>query len=139
LKVSANQLDVIRPPQEAWETIKTRLPTPKKEVSHFKRYVFSSAASLFLVAVGWLVWSNYSLQKQLEGVLLVNQTIENQLVQDSMPTFHQAQLLSKIRVIDVKLINASTAKEKLKILKQRQKLMAEMVRNSKGKEHEYSI
>ena len=99
----------------------------------------ATAASLIMVTAVGLLWSNYSLQHQLEQVLLVNQTIENQLVQDSMPTFHQAQLLSKIRVIDLQLINATTAKEKLKILKQRQKLMAEMVKNSKGKEYEYSI
>ena len=139
LKLSANQMEIIHPPKETWLALQNKLPNKQEKVSHFKRYVFSSAASLFFVAVGWLVWSNYSLQKQLEQVLLVNQTIESQLVQESMPTFHQAQLLSKIRVIDLQLINATTSKEKLKILKQRHKLMAEMVRNSKGKEYEYSI
>ena len=140
----ANQLT---PPEDIWSEITKQLSDNNVDTKSFQQkqllkkgmWAMATAASLIMITSVGLLWSNYSLQNQLEQVLLVNQTIENQLVQESMPTFHQAQLLSKIRSIDLQLITASTAKEKLKILKQRQQLMAEMVRNSKGKEYEYSI
>ena len=140
----ANQLT---PPEDIWSEIIKQLSDNNVDTKSFQQkqllkkgmWGMATAASLIMITSVGLLWSNYSLQNQLEQVLLVNQTIENQLVQESMPTFHQAQLLSKIRSIDLQLITASTAKEKLKILKQRQQLMAEMVRNSKGKEYEYSI
>ncbi|MDG1751594.1 MAG: hypothetical protein P8I03_08035 [Thalassotalea sp.] len=146
-KAELEMVNQLTPPEEIWGEITKQISKSNVETKYFQQkhilkkgiWAMATAASLIMITAVGLLWSNYSLQHQLEQVLLVNQTIENQLVQDSMPTFHQAQLLSKIRDIDLQLINASTAKEKLKILKQRQQLMAEMVRNSKGKEYEYSI
>jgi hypothetical protein len=139
LKASANQIDLIQPPIIAWNNIAPTLTVKINKTNRIRKILISTAASVFMVSISWLMWSNYSLQHQLEQVLLINKTIENQLVQDRMPTFHQTQLLSKIRLIDLQLINATTSKEKLNILKHRQKLMTEMVSNSKGKEYEYSI
>lgn len=139
LKVSANQLDVIHPPQEAWETIKARLPIQKKAVSHFKRYVFSSAASLFFVAVGWLVWSNYSLQHQLQEVLLVNMMLEDKVNMNQQVTFQQATLVEALRKLDSELYQAHSTKQKLMLLQKRRELIQQHLAKPQGNNDEFSI
>jgi len=139
LKQSANKMDLIQPPVMAWTNIKSRQTVNNKKVGKFKHFIYATAASVFCISIAWLMWSNYSLQQQLQRVLLVNQSLESQLVQESIPTFQQTQLLSKIHLIDLKLMKAMTTEEKLLILNERQQLMAEMVNYSQGNDYDYSI
>jgi hypothetical protein len=140
LKCSVEEIKLLHPPESDWLAIQQRM-AKKKQVKRtsFMQFFISAAASFFFIAVGWLTWNNYQLQGQLEQVLHVNQTLELQLMQNGTPTFHQTQLLSKIRLIDLQLVDTATPAEKISLLKQRQKFMAEMVINKNGKHHEYSI
>lgn len=141
---SVEQIELIPPPQSDWLEIQQRMANKAKVKAKVKltspiQWFISVAASAFIVAVGWLAWSNHHLQGQLEEVLYVNQMFELQLMQDSIPTFQQSQLQSQIRTVELLLIDAKTPKEKLSLLKARQKIIAEMVINTQGVQHEFSI
>jgi hypothetical protein len=147
LKKSATLIPIIVPEELNWQAIKQRTTAkkhvdiqPKSKVTrpYFFQQVIGIAASTFFIAVGWLVWNNHQLQSQLEQVLMVNQSLELQLAQDQIPTFRQAKLLNKVRLIEENLIYAQSQKEKLQLLKERQKLVAEMVRYQ-GEDDEISI
>jgi len=147
LQQSAREIQVIVPDEMNWQAIKQRtanteqvnsLSSLKKKRPFFFQQIMGIAASTFLVALGWLAWSNYQLQNQLEQVLIVNQSLERQLIQDEIPTFRQAKLLNKVRLIEEDLIYVQSQKEKLRLLKERQKLVAQMVRYQ-GEEDEISI
>jgi len=146
-KIELELVNQLLPPPIIWQEIENEITVLEskecvKTLDANKSpaiWALSMVASVSLVCMSWLMWSNYSLQQQLEQVLFVNQTLEIQLVQGSIPTFHQTQLLSKIHLIDLQLMKAITAENKLSILQQRQKLMAEMVKTSKGNDYEYSI
>ncbi len=98
------------------------------------------AASTLFAGFSWLIFNNYQLQNQLEYVLQVNQSLELQLIQNSMPTFRQAQLLNKVRKLEIQLMEATTTAEKLNLLKIRQSLIGDMVKlQQKGKKYEFSI
>ena len=141
----AEEQILIEAPKEAWQNIAVRRENIKvvklEQRARFSpfRWPVGVAASAFFLSVSWLMWSNHQLQTQLEQVLAVNQTLEIQLMQGSTPTFYQTQLLSKIRWIELQLAEANTPKEKILLLKQRQKIMAEMVEHKQGKSYEYSI
>lgn len=139
LKQSANHIELLTPDKEVWQVIKSQHLDKTKHSSKLKQFIYASVASLFFVSVGWLVWNNYSLQQELEQVLLVNQSLEGQLIQVNTPTYHQTQLLSKLRFIDLQLMEAITTAEKLSLLQQRKKLMEEMVVDSQRDNYEYSI
>ena len=102
-------------------------------------YVVGFAASTTFLALTWLMFNNYQLQQQLEQVLQVNQNLELQLVQDTMPTFRQAQLLLSVRKIEQELVIAITPAEKLVLLKKRQRLIADMIKGQNGAQNEFSI
>jgi len=147
LQLSAKEIQVIVPDEINWQAIKQRTinteqvnvqSNSKSKRPYFFQQIMAIAASTFLIAVGWLAWSNYQLQNQLEQVLLVNQSLERQLIQDEIPTFRQAKLLNKVRLIEEDLIYVQSQKEKLRLLKERQKLVAQMVRYQ-GEEDEISI
>ena len=140
LKCSVEEMKLLHPPESDWLAIQQHL-AKKKQVKRtsFLQFFISAAASVSFIAIGWLTWDNYQLQGQLEQVLYVNQTLELRLMQNGTPTFNQIQLLSKIRRIDLKLFDTTTPVQKISLLKQRQKFMAEMVINKNGKHHEYSI
>lgn len=139
LKTSANQLELLIPDERVWQDIKFQQIIKTKKTKGNNAFIFASASSFFCISIGWLTWTNYSLQKQLEQVLFVNKTLEIQLVEGSVPSLQQAQLLSEIHSIDLQLMKAITIEEKLLILQQRQKLMAEMVINLQGNNYDYSI
>ncbi|MCO4822740.1 MAG: hypothetical protein KC469_11780 [Flavobacteriaceae bacterium] len=139
LKISANQINVEKPPNLAWENIAKSLPVDKKKNNRIKEIVYACAASFFMVSVGWLMWSNYQLQGKLEQVLFANQHLELQLKHEQHPSFYQAKLLSQINQLEHKLIKAQNEKEKLSLLNTRYKLMKKMVDNQKGINREYSI
>jgi len=147
LQHSAKDIRVLVPDEMNWQAIKQRTTNAEQDKGgantkskrpYFIQQMMGIAASTFLVAVGWLAWSNYQLQNQLEQVLMVNQSLERQLIQDEVPSFRQAKLLNKVRLIEEDLIYVQSQKEKLKLLKERQKLVAQMVRYQ-GEEDEISI
>lgn len=139
LKVSANQLDVIHPPKEVWNELKSHLPIPHKQTSHIKQIMLSTAVSLFFVAVGWLVWSNYSLQHQLQEVLLVNMLLEDKVNMNQQVTFQQATLVEALRELDSKLYQAHSTKQKLMILQKRRELIQQHLAKPQGNSDEFSI
>jgi hypothetical protein len=147
LKESVNSIPVMVPEEFNWQAIKQRTidkdhgaiqPKPKAARPYFFQQVIGIAASTFFIALGWLAWSNHQLQNQLEQVLMVNQSLERQLNEDQIPTFRQAKLLNKVRIIEENLIYVNSQNEKLQLLKARQKLVAEMVRYQ-GEKNEISI
>jgi len=97
------------------------------------------AASIVFAGFGWLVVNNYQLQSQLELVLQVNQNLELQLFENKLPSYRQTQLLNEVRLLESRLMNASSTKEKLTLLKRRQKLIADMVKSQQGNQYEFSI
>lgn len=146
-KVELDEVNQLTPPEDIWHELAKEISTNDAQIIPFLQknnvkkgiWAMATAASLFMASFGWLMWSNYSLQQQLVEVLLINQTLESQLVQDATPTFYQAQLLSKVRIVELALMSATSSKEKLSLLKKRQNLITEMVKNSQGKDYEYSI
>jgi hypothetical protein len=130
------------PPESVWMQIKS---TRTDNVSKIKRtkyqigYVSRIAASVFFISVGWLVWSNYQLKAELNDALQVNRMLEIQLTQENTATFQQTQLLSEIRLIELRLGEAKTLHEKLSLLREREKVMQVMVFTIKGESYEYSI
>jgi len=147
LQKSVPKIPRMVPSELNWQAIKERTTHKIKEAEpvkvkatrpYFMQQVMAIAASTFFIAVGWLVWNNHQLQSQLEQVLMVNQSLELQLAQDQIPTFRQAKLLNKVRAIEKNLIFVESQQEKLQLLKERQKLVKEMVR-FQGETDEISI
>jgi len=86
------------------------------------------------------MFNNYQLQQQMEQVLQVNQSLEIQLLQNTIPTFQQAKMLSDVRNIEQALIQAQQPKEKLRLLKQRQRIITNLVESQvKGDDHVFTI
>ncbi len=140
LNDAVEKIELLTPPQSDWLAIQERMAnkTKVKRTSPIQAYI-SIAASILIITVGWLAWTNHHLQGQLEQVLQVNQSLEIQLIQDSTPTFQQTQLLSKIMLIEMRLAKATTTEEQLLILKERQEAMTKLVTHKQGKQHEFSI
>lgn len=132
----------IAPPEYIWEKINVTRKLDSS-VIQLKRSRFSTlikiAASIPFFLMGWLIWSNYSMQTKLEEVLQVNRLLESQLMQDEIPTFRQTQLLLKIRLIELELKEVKTVSQKLALLQEREKIMQVMVYKKQGKNYEYSI
>lgn len=140
LNSAVEQIELLPAPQSDWLAIQQRMAN-KSEVKRTSLvpWFISVAASVTFIAVGWLAWSNYHLQGQLEQVLVVNQQLESQLSLSPSPTFGQVQLLSKVRLLELQLQKSQTPSEKIQLLKQRGKLMTKMVNNKQGAEYEFSI
>lgn len=139
LTVSANQMVTVQPPNDVWQELEKRLPRNKNKASQFKQFIFASAASLFFIAVTWLVWSNYSLQNQLQEILLVNMMLEDKVNISQQVTFQQATLVARLRELDHELFQAHSTKEKLKILQKRRALIQQHLVEPQGKNDEFSI
>jgi hypothetical protein len=140
LNSAVEQIELLTPPEGDWLAIQQRMAnkTKVKRTSPIRAYM-SIAASILVISVGWLAWTNHHLQGQLEQVLQVNQSLEIQLIQGSTPTFQQTQLLSKIMLIEMRLAKATTTEEQLLILRERQEAMTKLVISKQGKQHEFSI
>ena len=144
LNSSLEQIELLAAPQSDWLVIQQRMANKDKVQIKVKRsspvqWFISVAASVTFLAVGWLAWSNYHLQGQLEQVLVFNQQLEAQLSLSPSPTFHQVKLLSKVRLLELQLQQTTTPNEKIQLLEQRKKLMTKMVNVKQGAEYEYSI
>jgi len=142
---SAGQvMPTLIPDELNWQVIQQRTlkreqkpvtPATKKNRLFIYTKLMAIAASTFFIAVGWLVWSNYQLQSQLEQVLLVNQSLELQLFENSAPSFHQANVLNEVRNIELQLINEKSNKRKLALLTARKQLIQEIVNIQNGNEN----
>jgi len=139
LKQSAESLQLLQPPQHIEFAVVDRVIKSKRNKRKAPYILIATAASMFCVAVGWLVWNNFYLQYKLEQVLLVNQQLESQLMQSSSPIYNQIELLVRVRQIELKIREAETSSEKIGLLQERKKIMTEMVENTKGQDYEYSI
>lgn len=139
LKISAEHYQVMTPPTQVWQGLKANLPKVNKRKASAKTFATSLAASLFLTATAWLMWSNYTLQQQLEQVLIVPSAVELQLVNNNIPTFQQTQLLSRIHLLDLQLMKTTAPQNKLALLQQRKRLIRQMLKTKQGKSYEYSI
>lgn len=139
LRLSANQISDMQPPDDMWAMIEKNIPTAKKEHSKFKQFLMATAASFFVAAIGWLMWSNYQLQGQLQQVLFANQQLDLQMKYEKKPTVFQVKLLNKMNNLEQQLINVKTEKDKIELLNARYKLMKTLVEYQKGENREYSI
>jgi hypothetical protein len=148
LKKSAELIQVIVPGELNWQAIKQRTSHKQKIVIKPKKHsarslivqqIMGIAASTFFLAVGWLVWNNYQLQSQLEQVLMVNQSLELQLFENTSPTFHQASVLNKVRNIELKLSQSKNVEEKLSLLNKRKSLIQEIVNTQEESDDAISI
>jgi len=111
LKVSANQMDLMTPPPEAWQNLAMVLPQSQSKTNRFKQFIYASAASIFMVSIGWLMWSNYSLQQQFEAVLSANKLLETQLLVESIGRKNNIEIYSQVLSIEEELSSATTKKE----------------------------
>ena len=148
LNMSAKTIPLIIPEELNWQAIKRSLssneqiaeqPNIRTTRSFLFQQIMGIAASTFFVAVGWLVWNNYQLQNQLEQVLMVNQSLELQLFENSSPTFHQASVLNKVRNIELQLSKSKKVEEKLILLNKRKSLIQEIVNTQKENDDAISI
>lgn len=137
LKISANQINVDKPPNLAWENIAKSLPVDKKKNNRIKELIYAFAASLFMVSVGWLMWSNHSLQNQLQQVLIANQVLELQLKQEA--NIQQPSLLLEVKAVESNLYHSNNTHHQLQLLKARQRLLQQIVERQAGEQHEFSI
>jgi len=136
---SAENSDLINPPDLVWQKIQYSMANKHQPQKTVWRQLSVLAASIVFAGFGWLVVNNYQLQSQLELVLQVNQNLELQLFENKLPSYRQTQLLNEVRLLESRLMNASSTKEKLTLLKRRQKLIADMVKSQQGNQYEFSI
>lgn len=133
---------LISPPEHVWERIvvtQAAKPSMISSIFSWRKSFIKLAASVCVVSISWLLWNNHALKTELDEVLQVNRLLEGQLMKTNMPTFQQTQLLSEIRIIELALSEAMTTKEKIVLLKKREKLMQTMVYKKQGQRYEYSI
>jgi hypothetical protein len=149
---SAAGLELITPPAQSWQAIKSSMNQPKISqpvelrpvelrvvTKPYWQNVTAIAATLMLTMFGYLMWNNFQLQNQLEQVLQVNQTLEQQLDRKDVPGIYQADLLLQVRGVERALDKAKSKAQKLALLKQRQQLISDMVDAQKGAEDAFSI
>lgn len=151
LRQAADELPLITPPPQSWQQIKASMAQPQviatpatvTQLSVWQVSPWQSlgamAATVMLSAFGWLMWSNYQLQGQLEQVLQVNQTLELQLDQQHIPDFQQAELIQQVRHLEKALEQTDSKAQKLKLLTQRQQLVADLLEAQNEVQHEFSI
>ncbi len=137
LTVSAKHMEVMTPPAAVWQDLSRDVKAKKH--SMFRRFFYSSAASIFFAAVGWLMWSNYNLQQQIEDVLLVNMMLEDKVNFEQRITFRQATLVEQLRSLDVELYQATSTQEKLDILQKRKELIQQHLLSMGEDSNEFSI
>jgi len=146
-KVELNIESQLLPPTDVWQDIEMQISVlekesqPKHSLSKKRSITWgiSMAASFILMSVGWLMWSNYHLQGQLQQVILANQYLELQLERETTPTFNQTLLVSKISELENKLYYSNNDKEMLALLMARKKLIQQIIELQKEENHEYSI
>jgi len=139
LREQAKNMEMLTPPTSVWFNIVKHKTQQKKERNIQYRYV-SLAVSVVVSVLGILMFNNYKLQQQVEQVLQVNQSLELQLIQNTLPTFQQAKMLSRVREIEQQLVHARSQKEKLRLLKQRQQIISKLVQSQgKGEDHVFKI
>ncbi|NQZ10432.1 MAG: hypothetical protein HRT35_25040 [Algicola sp.] len=140
---SAVELELITPPAQSWQTIKATMAQqrvqPSAVTKPYWHNVTAIAATVMLTMFGYLMWNNFQLQNQLEQVLQVNQSLEQQLDQKDVPGIYQADLLLQVRGVEQALDKAKSKTQMLALLKQRQQLISEMVDVQKGAEDVFSI
>ncbi len=152
---SAAALELVTPPPQSWQAIKASMNQPKVSQpvglsiapninpsavkKPYWHNVTAIAATVMLTMFGYLMWNNFQLQNQLEQVLQVNQTLEQQLDQKDVPGIYQTDLLLQVRGIEQALDKAKSKAQKLALLKQRQQLISDMVDAQKGAQDAFSI
>jgi len=139
LKQHAHNIELLTPPPQVWFSIKNR-QTVNPTTPQWRYRIAGFAASTILAMFGYLMFNNYQLQQQVEQVVQINQSLEIQLMQNTIPTFQQAKMLSNVRNIEYALIQAQDPKEKIRLLKQRQKIISNLVESqTKGENHVFQI
>jgi len=139
LKIAANQLTLIQPPEQTWDALQSNYSSPVSKKTHVKQWLFSSAASMFFVAVGWLMWSNSQLQNQLEEILLVNMMLEDKINYGQKATYQQATFVKALRELDLTLYQAKTTEEKINVLLKKRVTIQQHLSKPKGDDYEFSI
>jgi len=141
LKLSANQIDAVAPPNSIWRQLEAQLPgkTPKK--LNKKTGLVAVAATVFMMALSWLFWSNYQLHQQFEEVLVTNKLLEEQLIIESIPTIAQVGIISELEKLTTQLYFAKDKKEKLYLLQKRREVFQRYFEKASQKEseNEFSI
>lgn len=146
-KVELEFTNQLTPPTDAWNNLAIQLadhdaninestPNAKRKLT---TWAISMAASVFMVSMGWLMWSNYNLQIQLQQVVLANKHLELQFKQDSIQTYSQSGLITEIAELESKLYYSQSDKEMLSLLLVRKKLMQQIIERQKEESNEYSI
>lgn len=139
LKASVDQMELVTPPQDNWLEISRRLDENRNESMQAKpHWSVSIAASVICVCVGWLIWNNHNLQRQLDTVLQINNGLELQLVQENVPVLQRVSLMDDIRRIDMTIRYTQDQQEKKQLLEQRQQLI-KALQTPQGDNNEISI
>ncbi|WP_206483175.1 hypothetical protein [Thalassotalea sp. G2M2-11] len=123
LKVSANQMSLMSPSDEVWQQLAKQLPVKKKKSFSIKSFTYASAASLMMLSIGWLMWSQHQLQQELEAVLVLNNKLEEQLYKADVPAYNQVLIMHDLSEINSRLVGTKSTKEKIEILDRRSKLI----------------
>lgn len=137
LKISANKMELVKPPAEAWKEITLVRESHVQAQPQIKQIIVGFAASFFFVAIGWLMWTNYALQNQLQEVLMANQILEFELKQ--RPNAYNSSLLMQVSEVEASLSELPDTKEQLKLLQARQRLLEQIVERQKEEKYEFSI
>jgi hypothetical protein len=142
LKSSAEEIPLLSPNDANWQAIEKRIAyktdkQPRK--SSISYTLLATAASILLIAGGWLIGSNYQLQRQLDQVLLVNHDLEEKLSQLGGTQFGASLSFMQIIALEEKLKEKNSNDIKLKLLKERENMINKMVLIKKEGEYEYSI
>lgn len=142
LQMSAEEIQLLTPNQDNWQAIEKRISIKANKQS--KRPIVSyslmaTAASVLFMAGGWLFWSNYQLQIQLEQVLLVNNHLEEKLNQLGGGKFGASTAFIQVLAIEDKLKVSTSVKEQTSLLKQREKHLRKIINTKESGEYEYSI
>jgi len=137
----------LTPPPEVWDNLSMELVNDEAKINKntrnvkrkFTTWAIAMAASVFMVSMSWLMWSNYNLQIQLQQVVLANKHLELQFKQDSIQTYSQSSLITEIAALESKLYFSKSEQEMLSLLLVRKKLMQQIIESQKEESHEYSI
>jgi len=148
LERAGNQIQLELPDEDNWRNISNKLTTSKLTVMAeakqrksrpYIKHFLAMAASVSFVFIGWMGWSNYHLQSQLDQALLANQFLEEQLNNSQAITYKKAVLVESLRSLDSELYDAETVREKLILLEKRQQVINSYISNKQGRDYVFSI
>ena len=138
LRSDAAALSVEKPGQHNWQRIKQHIPLKKKTKRQTTiTWIFSGAIAASLG--GLLFWQHWSMQQELEKVLVLNTILEQQLASSTKPYYQQVVMLNKLTELDKLLLKSPSNQQKLIILQKRNQIMEQQLKRLQGEQHVFDI